>query len=429
MTRNRDFASAKWGCCAPLDDIARLPDDPPITRRREPLILETAATTVIQIDCQLQGGSYPVFIKPGLLADVGDIVRAVAPSQRCTLAVDANISRSHGAVAKRSLASSGFVVNQVELAATESAKSPLSVTRIHGSMLRSRHERSSPLVAMGGGIVGDMAGFAAATFHRGVPLVHVPTTLLAMVDAAIGGKTAVNLGLDDEVQPYSDEPPLNDAPAAQLVKNVVGAFHQPRAVVIDPALLRTLEQRELRCGLAECIKHALLADADLLDFIEGNVAAILKPDLAVVSKLIERSVSVKVAFVEDDSLETTGRRTLLNLGHTFAHAIEPIEALALKHGEAVAIGLCAAANLAMRLGSMTAGTADRIRGVVAACGLPVRLTEPLLAGPLVDAMASDKKVQDARARLVVPLEEGGAELRDDVARSAIEAAWASVGAE
>ena len=412
---------------------------------------------MIQIDCQLDSGTYPILIKPGLLAEVGDIVRDCAPSQRCTLAVDANIARSHGAMAARSLAKSGFGVNQIELAATESAKTPRAVTRIHRAMLRGNHERNSPLIAMGGGVVGDTAGFAAATFHRGVPLVQVPTTLLAMVDAAIGGKTAVNLDVVDEEAVEGDEPGSNlPATAPQLVKNVVGSFHQPRAVMIDPMVLRTLDQRELRCGLAECIKHAMLADAELpaagggvlplaagggvlplaagggvlpLEFIERHLVAVLKPDVAVVTELIQRSVAVKISFVESDPVETSGRRALLNLGHTFAHAIEPIEELGLKHGEAVAIGLCAAANLAAKLGSMSAGAADRVRSVVAACGLPVRLTEPLLAGPLVDAMASDKKVEGGRVRLVVPLERGGAELRDDVPRSAIESSWASVGAE
>jgi 3-dehydroquinate synthase len=272
-------------------------------------------------------------------------------------------------------------------------------------------ERGSPVVALGGGIVGDTAGFAAATFMRGVPLVQVPTTLLAMVDAAIGGKTGVNYGL----------------PGDGLGKNMIGAFWQPRAVVVDPLVLETLDPRDFRCGLAECIKHALIADASLLGFLAERAAAIRRLDTDALVTLIERCARIKVEIVQQDERET-GRRALLNLGHTFAHALEARKHTDLRHGEAVAIGLVAAARCAVRTGRLSAADEQRIGSVLEAFDLPLRMPTPIGVSELVATMRYDKKVAAGRLRLVLPAGLGAAEITDDVPADAVSAAWAHVGA-
>ncbi|MHC4993349.1 MAG: 3-dehydroquinate synthase [Planctomycetota bacterium] len=246
---------------------------------------------------------------------------------------------------------------------------------------------------------------------RGLPLVQVPTTLLAMVDAAIGGKTGVNVPL----------------PGGGLGKNLVGAIWQPKAVLVDPLVLGTLDPRDLRCGLAECVKHALIADASLLDWLDDNAAAIqrLAPDVLVT--LIERSARIKVGIVEQDEREL-GKRALLNLGHTFAHALEARQHLELRHGEAVAIGLVAAAHCAARTGRLDADGEQRITAVLEVLGLPVRVPAPADAGELIQAMRFDKKVMAGRRRLVLPAGLGAAEIVEDVPDDVVRAAWEQVGA-
>jgi 3-dehydroquinate synthase len=339
------------------------------------------------IDVKLASHSYPVIIAPGALADLGRTVAQLAPCRTALLATDANITASHGAEAKASLRESGYRTTVFEIIAEESQKTLEVVRDVYDAMLAARLERRSPVIALGGGVVGDLAGFAAATYQRGLPLVQVPSTLLAMVDAAIGGKTGVNLPL----------------PTGYLGKNLVGAFWQPLAVLIDPHLLRTLEPRHFRCGLAECVKHAVLGDTDLLAFIERHSDEIAALDMPVLAELITRSVRIKTAIVEADEREC-GQRALLNLGHTFAHAIEPIEALDLRHGEAVAVGLCAAGHCAVETGRIDGGQVKRVRDLLDRLGLPTRLPQPLEMAPLIEEVVSD------------------------VPTAAIEAAWRAVGA-
>ncbi|MHC5004129.1 MAG: 3-dehydroquinate synthase, partial [Planctomycetota bacterium] len=279
-------------------------------------------------------------------------------------------------------------------------------------LLAGRMQRSSPVVALGGGIVGDVAGFAAATYLRGVPVVQVPTTLLAMVDAAIGGKTGVNHPL----------------PAGSgLGKNLIGAFWQPSAVLADPEVLRTLDERHLRCGLAECIKHGVIAEPGLFELIEQRVDELRVDAVALLEELVLRAAAVKATIVARDVRES-GVRALLNLGHTFAHVIEPIADLDLHHGEAVSIGMCAAARCAERTGRLGAADRERIEGLLAQAALPVRLSRPVPAGRLIAAMMFDKKVAKDRLRLVLPTAIGAATVVDDVPRAVIDAAWSDVGA-
>jgi 3-dehydroquinate synthase len=372
------------------------------------------------VHVNLAGASHDITIEPGLLGRVGALVADAAASPAALLAVDEKIAGDHGAAVLGSLREAGFTVTVTPLLARESAKTLDTVRSLYDVMLsagahgRGGLDRGSPVVALGGGIVGDTAGFAAATFMRGLPVVQVPTTLLAMVDAAIGGKTGVNVPLPD----------------GGLGKNMVGAIWQPRAVLADPLVLSTLDPRDLRCGLAECVKHALIADASLLDWLGEQAAAIQRLDPDVMVTLIERSARIKVKIVEQDEREVgeVGGRALLNLGHTFAHALEARQHLDLRHGEAVAIGLVAAAHCAARTGRLDSSDVQRIAGVLEVFGLPVRMPAPVETDELIQAMRYDKKVMGGRLRLVLPTGLGAAEITGDVGADVVRAAWEHVGA-
>lgn len=367
------------------------------------------------------GGAYEVIVRPGALAQLGQIVRKVAPERRAMLVVDSKIAASHGRVAEQSLTSAGFELGRIELKATEDHKTLEAAQQIYEAMLKARISRNCPLVALGGGIVGDVAGFAAATFLRGVPLVQVPTTLLAMVDASIGGKTGVNMPLP--------KPGAPGAPGAGggLGKNLVGSFWQPRAVVVDPLVLRTLDQREFRCGLAECVKHGLIADRDYLKFLASRAADLAAQEPDALLELIARSVRIKADIVTRDEREV-GERAHLNLGHTFAHAIESVPKLDLRHGEAVAIGLCAAMRCAQEMGRVNGDAAKSLAGLLVRLGLPTSLPKQAKADGLIAAMGYDKKVADGALRLVLPASTGSVQVVTGVPTAAIRAAWSAVGA-
>jgi 3-dehydroquinate synthase len=243
--------------------------------------------------------------------------------------------------------------------------------------------RDSAIVAVGGGVVGDLAGFVAATYMRGIPFVQVPTTLVAMIDASIGGKTGV------------------DTPAG---KNLVGAFHQPAAVLIDPQVLGTLPQRELRAGLAEAIKHGVIADAGYFDRTVASLPAILSPQGSTsdaMRSLIEGSVAIKQAIVAQDQREH-GLRKILNFGHTLGHAAEALSGYALLHGEAVAIGMAVESCLAERLGLAEPGIADRVRMALSGAMLPYHVPSSLDPAQLVALTKSDKKARKGRVEYALP---------------------------
>jgi 3-dehydroquinate synthase len=369
------------------------------------------------IDVDLPASPYAITIEPGRLEGMGILVRDLVPNDRAMLAIDTNVADPHGSIAGYSLIAAGFEIARHELIADEKRKTLATVEAMYAAMLAAKLDRRSPVIALGGGVVGDIAGFAAATYLRGVPIVQAPTTLLAMVDASVGGKTGVNFPL----------PPDADG-CSELGKNLVGAFWQPRAVLIDPLTLRTLDDRDFRCGLAECVKHGVIADADLITFIEANAEDILALDMSALVELIDRSVRIKASIVEADEREA-GRRALLNLGHTFAHAIEPIEALDLRHGEAVSIGLCAACRCAVQTGRMNGDEASRVERLLSNLELPTRLRQPVSIEPLVNAMGYDKKVASGRVRLVLPRGLGEAELVDDVDEETLRLGWAAVASD
>jgi 3-dehydroquinate synthetase len=346
-----------------------------------------------------------------------------SPPGRLLAVIDAG---PPGAWADRTLApyaDAGYAVGRVTITPSEKAKSLETLGVILGAIASARLERRDPVLAIGGGVVGDLAGFAAASYRRGVPVVQIPTTLLSMVDASVGGKTGVNLTL----------------PTGELLKNMAGAFHQPRVVLADPDALKSLPEREFRAGLAECVKHGLIGadwgDPDLFAWMVGATGAILARDPDALVECVARNVAVKARVVGGDEreLRDDGGRALLNLGHTFAHAIETLDHLApagesppLLHGEAVGLGLVAASACAASLGLCPAGVPDAVRAAVGACGLPARLTGLPENGVLCARMRHDKKTAGGRLRLILPTELGRARVVSDPPINAVEAGWDAI---
>ncbi len=359
---------------------------------------------------QSSRGDYEIAVRRGGLAELGDGVQRAAPKARnVMLAMDEAVQKPWGERARSSLVITGFGVSTIALKADESQKCIAAVERVWAAMLQAGMQRNDVLVALGGGVIGDLAGFAAATYQRGIPLVMAPTTLLAMVDASIGGKTAVNLPL----------------PSGGLGKNMAGAFHAPAWVLADINTLETLSDRDFRCGLAECVKHALICDPQLLGWIEANRARIASRDPDTLQALVERSAEIKATIVSADEFEEDGRSNL-NLGHTFAHALESVLHDELRHGEAVAIGLVAAAAASRTVGLEGAMDPQVLAGILAQLGLPTRVPRAVDRHALLAAMAHDKKGQGGVVPLV--LMTGGGPVRSKVAPEVVAAGWSAVGA-
>jgi 3-dehydroquinate synthase len=333
-----------------------------------------------------------------------EVARLGAAGRRVAVVTDANVAAAQASALAAVFA--GVPVLAVEPG--EGAKSLGGLGRVLDFLAANRLDRGGAVFAVGGGVIGDLGGFAAAAWLRGIDFYQVPTTLLAMVDSSVGGKTGINLAAG---------------------KNLVGAFHQPRAVYISTDLLRTLPPREFAAGLAEVIKYGLLGDAALFRQLEETVLGVTSPALAGV---IHRCCAIKARIVEADERETAreGGRALLNLGHTFGHAIENVAGYGeYLHGEAVAIGLAAAARLSQKLGYIGAAEVGRVERVVAAHGLPVRLRAPLPLAALGTAMARDKKVRAGGLRFVVLRALGEARTQGDIPAGLAEASWREVGAE
>lgn len=332
----------------------------------------------------LHGSS--IRIAPGLLAHAGAIAREVAPAHRYALITDSNVGPLYAEKVRSQLEKGSTEV--LTIPAGESNKSRESWGRLTDQMLAKKFGRDSVVIALGGGVVGDLAGFVAATFMRGIPVVQIPTTLVAMVDASIGGKTAV------------------DTPAG---KNLVGAFHPPAAVLVDPQLLVTLPLREMRAGFAEIVKHGVIADDVYLREVASVAPEMLSAAAGLASdrmlSLIVRSVEIKAEIVSRDEREE-GLRKTLNFGHTIGHAVELLSGYSLLHGEAVAIGMALEGRLAEQIGVATAGTGATIVKALQSAGLPTDLPTGLMAGEIIEAMKSDKKGVSGRTRFALPLRVG-----------------------
>ncbi len=320
--------------------------------------------------------SYPILIGPGLLRARALLERHV-PGRDAVLVSNTIVAPLYADTLRQALAPRRVI--EVILPDGEQYKTLDSASRVFDVMVANRLGRDAVVLALGGGVIGDLAGFVAACYQRGVDWVQVPTTLLADVDSSVGGKTAVN------------------HPGG---KNLIGAFHQPRAVIADTDLLQSLPERELRAGLAEVIKYGLICDAGFFDWIESNLDALLAREPAALAHAIHRSCEIKASFVARDEREQ-GERALLNLGHTFGHAIEAATGyVEWLHGEAVGTGMLIAVDLSQRLGGVDAALVERLRTLLQRAGLPV---EPprIGAARALDYMRVDKKVQAGRVRLVL----------------------------
>lgn len=314
-------------------------------------------------------GSYPVHIHAGALTLLPGMVRDLLPNRRVGMIADARV---HDLYQTGRLGAAPWDGETVTFEPGEKSKTRESWARLTDSLMERGFGRDSGLIALGGGVTGDLVGFVAATYMRGIPYLQVPTTLLAMLDASVGGKTGV------------------DTP---LGKNLVGAFHPPAAVIADPQTLATLPEREYRAGLSEAVKHGLIADQAYFAWLEGNVAELTSRDLPTLARLIRRSVEIKGEVVAQDERES-GRRAILNAGHTVAHALEQASGYQLPHGEAVALGLIVECHLAEQLGIAAAGLRKRVTRLLLNLGLPVQLSSPSEPAALLDAMTTDKKNRD-----------------------------------
>lgn len=341
------------------------------------------------ITVELPQQAYDVAIAPGGLASLGSAMQPLKLGKKVLLVSSPPIFRHYGEQAIATLTEAGFDVAQCLLPAGERYKTPASLQKIYDAALAHRLERSSTIVALGGGVIGDMAGFAAATWLRGIAFVQVPTSLLAMVDASIGGKTGIN-------HPHG--------------KNLIGAFHQPRMVLIDPEVLATLPNREFRAGMAEVIKYGVIWDAELFEQLEQAAQLDQRRSIAadLMQLILTRSCQAKAHVVSKDEREA-GLRAILNYGHTIGHAVESLTGYrVVNHGEAVAIGMVAAGAIAVQLGLWTQAACDRQTALIQTAGLPTQLPPNMDLDAILDALQTDKKVSAGQVRFVLPTQIGAA---------------------
>lgn len=341
--------------------------------------------------------SYPVLVGEGLLAGLGERLTEIGLHGSAFIVSDNTVFPLYGAAVEAALRASGFAVRSLTVPAGEGSKTLDNAQRLYRWLAAARAERQDVVVALGGGVVGDLAGFVAATYLRGLALVQAPTTLTAMVDASIGGKTGVDL------------------PQA---KNLVGSFYQPRLVAADVSTLATLPRRELMAGWAEVVKHAMILDASYFESLEREAGALLKLGRAPLIEAIRRSAAIKAAVVSEDEKEG-GKRTLLNYGHTIAHGLEAATGYRrLLHGEAVAIGMAGAAAISRRMGLLPAAAAERQAALLRRFGLPLSCPG-IDSGAVREAMKLDKKVKGKAIRWVLLEGLGRAAVRQDVPEDAV----------
>jgi 3-dehydroquinate synthase len=335
-----------------------------------------------EVQVALSRSPYKVLIGGGAIESCGDLAAAVVKPCRCVVVTDSRVGPLYAEAVETSLCRAGYEPVRVTVPAGESSKSLSQVGVICDAMIEAGLDRSSLLVALGGGVIGDLAGFAAAVYYRGIPYIQIPTTIVSQVDSSIGGKTGVN---------------------AAGGKNLIGSFHQPRLVIADTDTLRSLPEREFNEGFAEVIKHAAIRDPSMLDALDDSPA------------LIARNVAIKAAIVAEDEFETKGLRALLNFGHTVGHGIEAAAGYGkLLHGEAISLGLLAACRLSIRKSSLTEVEASKISSALAAFKLPSRLDPLIKTESVFSALMKDKKFAAGSIRFVLLRSLGDAYLSDAV---------------
>lgn len=345
----------------------------------------------VSISLRLANDHYTVLVGTSLLADTAGLIsrHTGIRGKVAAIVTDSNVGPLYAETVRNSLESAGIRVTTLTVPAGEASKSMEQVTEVCRGMLRAGLDRKSFLVALGGGVVGDLAGFAAAIFQRGIPCVQIPTTIVSQVDSSVGGKTGVN------------------TPEG---KNLLGAFHQPQLVLADTDTLATLHEREFNEGFAEIIKHAAIRDASLLDLVEDRAS--IRQHLVT---LVARNVAIKAAVVEEDERETTGTRALLNFGHTLGHGIEAAGGYGrFLHGEAISLGLVAATRLSVEKSGLSAAEGDRILRALATYDLPTVLENDVPDEAILGAMGRDKKFEAGQIRFVLLKSLGDAFVSDAI---------------
>lgn len=387
-------------------------------------------STPVSVRVELGERSYEARVGDGLLRSLGALTSQllVLPANRVLLVCDEGVPAALRDEATASLAAAGVRFDLLTMPASETEKTLDAVQTLLERASTLRLERQEPFIALGGGVIGDITGFAAGIYRRGVPWINCPTTLLAMVDASVGGKTGANV-----------------RSGSTLLKNAAGVFHQPRLVVLDRAALRSLSMRQLSAGAAECIKHAMLSlsapkpDPALMD---STKEWLTRGELAMPPiELMARQIALKAGVVERDEREVApdadGGRAILNLGHTFAHAVETLAEVSLEagggarpgplmHGEAVGLGLIAAASTARAMRLVDESVVEETRGLVRAAGLPERVHGLPPDETLLDRMRHDKKTAGGRLRLILPVGRGRVTVHSDVASTAVNAGWKTI---
>jgi len=342
---------------------------------------------------ELGDNSYPLVVGTGLLNGIGELLTPHTKSNKVLVVSDAFVKTCYLPPVLESLKGVELDVCTIEVLGGEESKSLAQFSRIQDSLVEHQLDRGSMLIALGGGVIGDLAGFAAAVYMRGIPYVQIPTTLQAQVDASVGGKTAIN-------HPKG--------------KNLIGAFHQPKLVVIDVDTLKTLPQRDIRAGLIEVIKMGVIRDEPLFERVEENLEALLNLDDTTLIEIISQACVNKAEIVAKDEKESR-LRMVLNYGHTFGHALEALTHYnRYRHGEAVSIGMNCAAQLAVNLGMFSDTDFQRQRTLLERAKLPIALPDDLTPEALCDAMYLDKKTLGGKLRLILPTRIGEVIIRDDI---------------
>lgn len=342
-----------------------------------------------RVPVSLSQNPYTVIVGPGLLRQGGTLIREVSAATRCAVVTDSRVGPLYARAVQGALEAAGFHVALVTVPAGEKSKSMAEAEKICDALLAAGLDRGALVIALGGGVVGDLAGFAAAIFLRGIPYVQIPTTIVSQVDSAVGGKTGVNAGSG---------------------KNLIGAFHQPKLVLADTDTLNSLPAREFNEGFAEIIKHAAIRDAAMLDGLKD----------APREALVARNVAIKAAIVAEDEFERSGRRALLNFGHTVGHAIENAAGYGrYLHGEAISLGLAAALKLSVKKAGLSAAEAGKVLAALQSFDLPVRLPSDVPTDALMNALRLDKKFQSGAIRFVLSPRLGEAFVSKDVSEQDI----------
>ncbi len=350
------------------------------------------------VSVHLKERSYDICIGCDL-CKIGETLRDYNLGRKILIITNPTVSKLYGKKVDESIKKAGFLTRLVEIPDGEEYKTIDQAVYLYNECINFMMDRSCPIVALGGGVIGDLSGFVAATFMRGVPFIQVPTTLLAQVDSSVGGKVGINL------------------PSA---KNMVGAFYQPKLVYIDLDVLKTLSEDNYSIGLAEVIKYGIISDKTFFEFLEKNIVRIKNKDMDMLSHIVTVSCRIKAYVVQEDEREA-GLRAILNFGHTIGHALEVLGDYTLyQHGEAVAVGMICAARIAGQLGMLDKESISRIENIINKAGLPQRIHNKISPEEIINTLSMDKKVKDEKIRFVLPLQIGTVILQNDIDKKIIE---------